>query len=113
LKKKKHPARSEFQLDKARVLEALAKNPQSTKRDIAHTLGVKGNARIHLKKILKELESEGALKRGPNRTFEKPGTLPDITVLEITGQDADGELLARPQRWDSDKQPPKIIVLPG
>jgi len=113
LKKKKHPARSEFQLDKARVLEALAKNPQSTKRDIAHTLGVKGNARIHLKKILKELESEGALKRGPNRTFEKPGTLPDITVLEITGQDADGELLARPQRWESDKQPPKIIVLPG
>jgi ribonuclease R len=113
LKKKKHPARSEFQLDKARVLEALAKNAQSTKRDIAHTLGVKGNARIHLKKILKELESEGALKRGPNRTFEKPGTLPDITVLEITGQDADGELLARPQRWESDKQPPKIIVLPG
>ena len=113
MKKKKHPARSEFQLDKARVLEALAKNPQSTKRDIAHTLGVKGNARIHLKKILKELESEGALKRGPNRTFEKPGTLPDITVLEITGQDADGELLARPQRWESDKQPPKIIVLPG
>lgn len=64
MKKKKHPARSEFQLDKARVLEALAKNPQSTKRDIAYTLGVKGNARIHLKTILKELESEGALKRG-------------------------------------------------
>jgi ribonuclease R len=113
LKKKKHPDRSEFQLDKARVLEALAKNPQSTKRDIAHTLGVKGNARIHLKKILKELESEGALKRGPHRTFEKPGSLPDITVLEITGQDADGELLARPQRWESDKPPPKIIVVPG
>jgi len=113
LKKKKHHDRSEFQLDKARVLEALAKNPQSTKRDIAHVLGVKGNARIHLKKILKELESEGALKRGPHRTFEKPGTLPDITVLEITGQDADGELLARPQRWESDKPSPKIIVVPG
>jgi ribonuclease R len=113
LKKKKHPDRSEFRLDKAGVLEALAQNPQSTKRDIAHTLGVKGNARIHLKKILKELESEGALKRGPHRTFEKPGTLPDITVLEITGQDADGELLARPQRWESDKPPPKITVVPG
>ncbi len=113
MKKKKHSGRSEFSLDKARVLEALAKNPQSTKRDIALDLGVKGNARIHLKKILKELESEGALNRGPHRTFEKPGTLPDITVLEITGQDADGELLARPQRWESDKPPPKIIVIPG
>ncbi|MBS0272890.1 MAG: ribonuclease R [Proteobacteria bacterium] len=113
MKKKKHSGRSEIPLDKARVLEALAENPQSTKRDIAHVLGVKGNARIHLKKILKELESEGALKRGPHRTFEKPGTLPDIAVLEITGQDADGELLARPQRWESGAQPPKIIVLPG
>ena len=113
MKKKKHSGHSEIPLDKARVLEVLARNPQSTKRDIAHTLGVKGNARIHLKKILKELESEGALKRGPHRTFEKPGTLPDITVLEITGQDADGELLARPQRWESDKPPPKIIVVPG
>lgn len=113
MKKKKHSGHSEIPLDKARVLEVIARNPQSTKRDIAHTLGVKGNARIHLKKILKELESEGALKRGSHRTYEKPGTLPDITVLEITGQDADGELLARPQRWESDREPPRIIVVPG
>jgi ribonuclease R len=113
LKKKKHIDRSEIPLDKARVLEVLAENPHSTKRDIAHALGVTGSARIHLKKILKELESEGALKRGPHRTFEKPGALPEVTVLEITGQDPDGELLARPARWESEKEPPKIIVIPG
>ncbi|HWA29987.1 MAG TPA: ribonuclease R [Rhizomicrobium sp.] len=113
MKKKKHPDRSQLPLDKARVLEALAKNPHSTKRDIARTLGVKGNARIHLKKILKDLESEGALLRGPRKTFEKPGALPEVTVLEITGQDPDGELLARPARWDHDGEPPKIIVVPG
>ncbi|HEX3672908.1 MAG TPA: RNB domain-containing ribonuclease, partial [Rhizomicrobium sp.] len=101
------------QLDKARVLEALAKNPQQTKRDLAHALGVKGNARIELKKILRELESEGALTRGPRRTFEKPGTLPEVAVLEIIGQDPDGELLARPQRWDGDAPPPQIVVVPG
>jgi ribonuclease R len=100
-------------LTKERVLEALSKNPQATKRDIAHTLGVKGNARMELKKILKELEGDGLLKRGPHRTFEKPGTLPDVTVLEISGQDPDGELLARPQRWDHDKPPPTIVVVPG
>jgi ribonuclease R len=105
----KHPS----QLDKARVLEALAKNPQQTKRDIAHALGVKGNARIELKKILKELESEGTLKRGPRRAWQKPGTLPEVAVLEITGQDNDGELLARPQHWDGDAPPPQIIVVPG
>ncbi|HEY2070094.1 MAG TPA: ribonuclease R [Rhizomicrobium sp.] len=100
-------------LDKASVLEALAKNPQGTKRDLAHALGVKGNARIELKKILKELEGEGLLKRGPHRTFEQPGVLPEVTVLEITGQDPDGELLARPQRWDNAAPPPTIVIVPG
>jgi ribonuclease R len=100
-------------IDKSRVLEALAKNPHSTKRDIARDLGVRGSDRIELKKILKDLESEGALKRGPRKTFEQPGTLPDVTVLEITGQDNDGELIARPGRWESDKPIPKIVVIPG
>ncbi|HEY1630875.1 MAG TPA: ribonuclease R [Rhizomicrobium sp.] len=109
----KKPDKQKNILDKARVLEALAKNPQATKRDIAHTLNVKGNARIELKRILKELEGEGLLKRGPHRTFEKPGSLPDVTVLEITGQDPDGELLARPQRWEEQTPPPQIVVVPG
>jgi ribonuclease R len=110
---KKYPEKNSPQIDKSRVLETLAKNPHSTKRDIARSLGVKGSDRIELKKILKDLESEGALKRGPRKTFEKPGDLPDVTVLEITGQDNDGELLARPQHWDGDDAPPKIIVVPG
>jgi len=100
-------------LDKARVLEAFAREPQGTKRDIARTLGLKGAERIALKRILKELETEGAVARGPKRSYAKPGELPEVTVLEISGQDNDGELLARPQRWDSAEQPPHIIVLPG
>ncbi len=111
--KKKHSANDSFHLDKARVLDALAKNPHATKRDIARTLGVKGNARIELKRILKELESEGALNRGPRKTYEKLGAMPEVTILEITGQDTDGELLARPQRWENETPPPKIIIVPG
>jgi len=110
---KKRSETNSPRIDKSRVLEALAKHPQSTKRDIARDLGVKGSDRIELKKILKDLEAEGALKRGPHKTFEKPGTLLDVTVLEITGQDNDGELIARPQRWDSDKPIPRIVVIPG
>ncbi|HEX4532797.1 MAG TPA: ribonuclease R [Rhizomicrobium sp.] len=105
---KKRPA-----LDKARVLELLAQNPQTTKRDLARTLGLKGADRIALKRILKELESEGAVERGRKRTYAKPGTLPDVTVVEITGQDADGDLIVRPVRWDSDSEPPRIWIAPG
>ncbi|HEX3945151.1 MAG TPA: ribonuclease R [Rhizomicrobium sp.] len=100
-------------LTRETVLEALAANPSGTKRDLAHALHVSGNARIALKRILKELESEGAIARGRKRSYEPPGTLPDVTVLEITGQDTDGELLARPQRWEADDPPPHIIVVPG
>jgi ribonuclease R len=36
-----------------------------------------------------------------------------VAVLEISGQDVDGDLLARPQKWDSKSELPKIVVLPG
>jgi ribonuclease R len=111
--KTKLPRKEKPPLDKARVLEALAENPQQTKRDLARALHVSGNARIALKRILKELESEGAIARGRKRSYERPGALPEVTVLEITGQDPDGELLARPQRWESDEPAPQILVVPG
>ena len=111
--KKKLPRKEKPQLDKARVLEALAENPQQTKRDLAHALHVSGNQRVALKRVLKELESEGAIARGRKRSYERLGMLPEVTVLEITEQDPDGELLARPQRWEHDKPPPQIIVIPG
>ena len=62
---------------------------------------------------LKELEAEGEVSRGQNRALKKAGTLPDVAVLEVIGQDTDGELLARPQKWDGDDEPPQIIVMPG
>lgn len=33
-------------------------------------------------------------------------------MLEVTGMDDDGELLARPVNWDNDSPPPTIYVLP-
>ncbi|MFL5236181.1 MAG: ribonuclease R [Rhizomicrobium sp.] len=111
--KKTHSRKEKPQLDKARVLEALAENPQQTKRDLARALHVSGNDRIALKRILKEMETEGAIARGRKRSYERPGALPEVTVLEITGQDPDGELLARPQRWEHEEAPPQIIVVPG
>ena len=100
-------------LDKARVLEILTANPGATKRDIARQLGLKGSDRIALKRILKDLEEDGAIARGKKKSYAKTGALPEVGVLEITGQDNDGELLARPQRWESEEPPPKIIVVPG
>src|ERR1700688_2057217 len=100
-------------LDKARVLEALAKEPQGSKRDLARVLRVKGVERVTLKRILKELESEGAIARSARHRYAPAGELPEVAVLEIVGQDPDGELLARPARWERDDPPPRIIIVPG
>jgi ribonuclease R len=100
-------------LSRESILEALARAPKTTKNDLARYLGVHGNERIELKRILKELEAEGLLSRDNKRVLKKAGTVPETGVLEIVGQDADGELLARPQKWDADDEPPQIVVMPG
>jgi ribonuclease R len=99
-------------LDKARLLALLAEHPGATKRDLARLTGLKGSDRIVLKRLLRELEAEGAIDGKAKRGLTKAGELPEIAVLEITGIDADGELLARPLSWESNSEPPSIHVAP-
>ena len=49
---------------KDQILAWISDNPASTsKRDIARAFGIKGAARIDLKRVLKELEGEGHLEK--------------------------------------------------
>ena len=97
-------------LDKARVLELLAQG--AGKRDLAKKLSLKGSDRIVLKRILKELKDEGVIEGSPKRGFTKHGELPEIGLIEVTGLDDDGEMLARPLEWNSNETPPQIYVIP-
>src|ERR1700743_3565531 len=99
-------------LDKSRFLTLLAEHPGATKRDLARLTGLKGSDRILLKRLLKELEGEGAIAGRAKRGFTKHGELPEMSVLEITGTDSDGELLARPMNWEAEEAPPTIHVAP-
>lgn len=100
-------------LTKESILAHLAAHPGDTKRDLARVLGVRGDQRQELKRILKELTEEGALERGKKKSFVPPGALPDVAVVEITGQDADGELIGQPAQWERAGPPPQIWVSPG
>ena len=99
-------------LDKDRLLVLLAENPGATKRDLARLSGLKGSDRIHLKKLLKELAADGVVAGKPKSGFARRGELPEMAMLEISGSDADGDLLARPVEWDSNEEPPVIHVMP-
>ncbi|HWC62797.1 MAG TPA: RNB domain-containing ribonuclease, partial [Rhizomicrobium sp.] len=99
-------------LDKNRLLALLAENPGATKRDLARLTGLKGSDRILLKRLLKELEAEGAIAGRAKRGSTRHGELPEMTVVEISGTDSDGELMARPVNWESSEEPPLIYVAP-
>jgi len=109
LKKDKRPQNTPA-LDKARVLELLAQG--ANKRDLAKKLGLKGSDRIHLKRLLKELQAEGAIEGSPRKGFTKRGELPEAGLIEVTGLDSDGEMLARPLNWNGNEEPPQIYVIP-
>ena len=110
MKKDKRPQNTPA-LDKARVLELLASG--SNKRELAKKLGLKGSDRIILKRILKELQAEGVIEGSAKKGFTKHGELPEAALIEVTGLDDDGEMLARPLNWESNEEPPLIYVMPA
>ncbi|MEE2946480.1 MAG: ribonuclease R [Pseudomonadota bacterium] len=96
---------------KEEILEWISENPTLTsKRDIAKAFGIKGAARIDLKRVLRELEAEGHLRKR-SRSYRDPEQLPPVSVLQILGADADGDLLARPMEWEGEGEEPSILMV--
>ena len=96
------------------VLAFIAEHPgQAGKREVARAFGIKGGDKIALKALLEDLATDGAVETRRGR-LKRPGDLPPGTVLEVTGRDRDGELLAAPVDWpDAEGDPPRIILVRG
>ena len=61
---------------KRQILDWIAANPtQTAKRDIAKAFGIKGAARVDLKKLLRSLEAEGHLQKR-KKTYRDPESCP-------------------------------------
>ncbi|MEM9630077.1 MAG: ribonuclease R [Pseudomonadota bacterium] len=96
------------------ILAFVADNPgRAGKREIARHFGIIGGARIHLKKMLKDLAEEGLVEKRHKRMI-RPGDLPPVFVVNLIARDRDGDLLGVPVDWDDEAgEPPKILVLTG
>ncbi|MEM9433307.1 MAG: ribonuclease R [Pseudomonadota bacterium] len=95
------------------VLQWITDNPTlGAKRDIARAFGIKGAARIDLKRILKELEAEGHLTKR-KRSYRDADTLPPVSVLRVASPDASGDLFAEAVEWDGAGAPPRVLVIPS
>jgi len=85
------------------ILRFIADHPQkASKRELAKAFGLKGESRVELKHLLRELEQEGMLQK-TRKSLIRPGALPPVTVLDITTRDKDGELIGRPAEWPDDQ----------
>jgi ribonuclease R len=81
-------------------------------REIAREFGLKNADRVELKRMLRELSEDGAIaKRG--RKIHEPAALPPTVMADVTGRDADGELIATPTEWDTEENgtAPKIRIV--
>ena len=70
-----------------------------SKRDLARAFRVKGEAKGELKTMLRDLEAEGAVKRG-RRTLSRQGVLPAMLVADIVERTPEGAFVAAPAEDD-------------
>jgi len=108
--KKNKPPRQQIP-SREDILAFISEHPgQAGKREIARHFGITGSARIPLKALLKELAAEGEIE-SRNRRLKRPADLPAVSVLDITGRDSDGELVAEPVEWPPERgDPPRVAI---
>ncbi|MES2814031.1 MAG: ribonuclease R [Pseudomonadota bacterium] len=95
---------------KDEIRQWISQNPGlSAKRDIAKAFGIKGDARIELKRLLRELEGEGVVEKSSRRFLEK-GVLPPVAVLQVLPPDAQGDLYAKPLE-EGVEEGPRILII--
>jgi ribonuclease R len=67
------------------------------KREIARAFTLPQGGRVWLKQLLREIEAE----RPSRREAALDDGMPSVMLLDITGRDRDGELVAVPAEWDA------------
>ncbi len=89
------------------ILEFVASSPTPAgKREIARHFGLKGQEKIALKALLRDMTDEGLID-GEKRAFHRMGGVPKVTVLRVMVIE-DGEAFAIPDNWSPDDASPPL-----
>ncbi|WP_234035780.1 ribonuclease R [Erythrobacter insulae] len=80
------------------------------KREIAKAFGLKGQEKIRLKKLLKDMAEEGLID-GKKTAYHRMGGVPKVTVLRVVAIE-DGEPIGEPDNWSPEApgKPPRITI---
>jgi ribonuclease R len=113
-----HRSRNRNVPDPEEILDFIRKSPAPVgKREIARAVGIGAAGRHALNRALAALEEDGRIGRAANRRYTAGNDMPSVAVLEITGIDADGEVVAALERRrgsdpadDADAPPIHVIA---
>ncbi|QIG52932.1 VacB/RNase II family 3'-5' exoribonuclease [Altererythrobacter sp. BO-6] len=96
---------------KKQVLEFVqTSDTPAGKREIAKAFGLKGQEKIALKRLLKDMAEEGLID-GKKTAYHRMGGVPKVTVLRVVDIE-DGEPIAIPDNWspDAPDKPPRLTM---
>jgi ribonuclease R len=81
------------------------------KREIGKAFGLKGEQRIALKRLLRDMADEGLID-GKKTAFHRMGGVPKVTVLRVIDVE-EGEAIAVPDTWQPDDgaAPPRLRLV--
>ena len=88
-----------------------ASDDPAGKREIARAFGLKGQDKVALKTLLRDMADEGLIDSGPARAFHRMGGIPKVTVLRVVDIDDSGRAWAVPERWEAEGVPPRLRVM--
>ncbi|MBC2660445.1 ribonuclease R [Novosphingobium flavum] len=94
------------------VLDFIAQSEEPAgKREIARAFGLKGQEKIQLKALLRDMADEGLID-GNRTAFHRLGGVPRVTVLRVV-EIEDGEPIAIPATWQPDDAtpPPRLRLI--
>ena len=96
---------------KDQIRQWITDNPGlASKRDLAKAFGLKGDQRSELKRLLREMEQEGALEK-KSRRVHGSGDLPPVALLKVLPPDANGDLFAEPMEEGVDPDAGRILII--
>ncbi|MBC7832484.1 MAG: ribonuclease R [Hyphomicrobium sp.] len=94
------------------IIEFIKTSPTKVgKREIARAFDVCGPQRVEFNRLLASMTEEGMLS-GDRKSLRKKGGLPSVTILEVTGRDDDGDLIAKPAVWEEEGERPEVLIAP-
>ncbi|MEY4160182.1 MAG: Ribonuclease, partial [Pseudomonadota bacterium] len=98
--------------NRKQILDFIQNTPTPAgKREIARAFGLKGQEKIALKALLRDMAEEGLID-GKKTAFHRMGGVPKVTVLRVVDID-EGEAIAIPDAWQPDDAtpPPRLRII--